>query len=49
MVIEGAQGDCGGNIVKTELFKITTVDGDGNIEDQYIDTATLGTDKIVIE
>lgn len=31
LVIEGAHGDCGGNVVHTELFRITTMDCDGNI------------------
>ena len=49
LIIEGAEGDCGGNIVQTELFIITTVDGDGNVESQYINTTTVNTENILIE
>ena len=46
LIIEGAQGDCGGNVVHTELFRITTVDDDGNVESQYIDTTALNDENI---
>jgi len=46
LIIEGAEGDCGGNIVQTELFRISTVDVDGNVESQYIDTSTLNIEHI---
>merc|ERR1712126_261604 len=35
--IQGAEGDCGGNNVKTELFKTITLDSDGNILSEIIE------------
>jgi len=37
LIIEGAEGNCGGNNVKTELFRMTTVDGKGNILSQKLE------------
>jgi len=37
LIIEGAEGNCGGNNVKTELFRFTSTDGDGNIISQTLE------------
>lgn len=37
LIIEGAEGNCGGNNVKTELFRFTSTNGDGNIISQTLE------------
>merc|ERR1712136_156069 len=37
LIIEGAEGECGGNNVKTELFKLTSVDENGNVIKQTLE------------
>jgi len=37
LIIDGAEGECGGNNVKTELFRFTSVDGTGNIISQTLE------------
>jgi len=37
LIIEGAEGNCGGNNVKTELFRFTSTDGNGNIISQKLE------------
>ena len=37
LIIEGAEGQCGGNNVKTELFRTISRDGNGNVISQTFD------------
>jgi len=37
LIIEGAEGNCGGNNVKTELFRFTSTDREGNIISQTLE------------
>jgi len=37
LIIEGAEGECGGNNVKTELFRLTSTDAAGNILSQTLE------------
>ena len=37
LIIEGAEGQCGGNNVKTELFRTISRDRNGNIVSQTFD------------
>jgi len=37
LIIEGAEGNCGGNNVKTELFRFTSTDAAGNIISQTLE------------
>merc|ERR1712126_134913 len=47
LIIEGAEGDCGGNNVKTELFRFTSMDANGNVISQKLEymngNQTIGT------
>merc|ERR1712223_1808434 len=37
LIIEGAEGDCADNNVKTEMFRIKTVDPEGNVISQKLE------------
>merc|ERR1712038_272064 len=37
LIIDGVEGNCGGNNVKTELFRFTSTDGAGNIISQTLE------------
>jgi len=47
LIIEGAEGECGGNNVKTELFRFTSMDANGNVISQKLEymngNQTIGT------
>jgi len=36
LIIEGAEGECGGNNVKTELFRFTTINANGKVTNQTL-------------
>ena len=43
-MIDGAVGDCGGSIAKTELFRITSYDSAGKlVKEEYEKTLANGT------
>jgi len=48
LIIEGAEGECGGNNVKTELFRFTSTDRDGNIISQTREFGNGNNTNIII-
>ena len=49
LIVEGAEGECGGNNVKTELFRFTSMDANGNVKYQKLEymngNKTIGTNN----
>ena len=37
LIIEGAEGECGGNNVKTELFRFTSINKKGDITSRSVE------------